>query len=222
MANVFKELLQLGVTRGAVPVSTIDAIEWFRKTSGHTEVFGDDPEEVSQLRKIYDEEGSAPIKTILEYGNENQQLVSTFGSTLVGQLVMFEYDAKHKNTKKLKYYDKFPLAFPLEIKKDGFVGINLHYLSPGYRALLLDELYDITINQGDKRQLPMFGVYNILKTSAKYRYYKPCIKRYLHKHIKSSFLKVPPEEWDIAMWLPFERFRGGTKKQVWSESTGKF
>lgn len=220
MSNIFKELLRLGVTRGDVPISTVNAIDWFRKTSGHTEIFGDDPEEIAQLTQIYKEESSATIKNIL--GSENQQLISSFGSVLLGQLVMFEYDAKHKNTKKLKYYDKFPLTFPLEIKKDGFIGINLHYLSPGYRAELLDQLYNITINEGNKRQLPISGVYKILKTSAKYRYYKPCIKRYLHKNIKSSFLRVPPNEWDIAMWLPFERFRGGTKKQVWSESTGKF
>jgi hypothetical protein len=87
----------------------------------------------------------------------------------------------------------------------------------------MDRLLGLAINEGSQRmQLPAIGLYKILKKTAKYRYYKPCIKRYLKTNIKSKFMMIPSNEWDIAMWLPFERFRGGTKKQVWSESIGKF
>ena len=43
-----------------------------------------------------------------------------------GVMNLFGYDAKHKAT--LPYYDKFPLIFPIEPAKGGFIGINFHYL----------------------------------------------------------------------------------------------
>ena len=43
-----------------------------------------------------------------------------------GEMYMFYYDAKHKDT--LPYWDRFPLVFPFSKVKDGFLGLNLHYL----------------------------------------------------------------------------------------------
>jgi hypothetical protein len=57
----------------------------------------------------------------------------------IGRMYMFSYDAKWKD--KLPYWDAFPLIFPIDFKKDGFLGINLHYLPPVLRAKLMDELY---------------------------------------------------------------------------------
>ena len=57
-----------------------------------------------------------------------------------GRLNMFIYDPKLKA--KLPYYDSFPLVLPIEQYKDGFLGLNLHYLPIGLRVRLLDRLVD--------------------------------------------------------------------------------
>jgi hypothetical protein len=60
--------------------------------------------------------------------------------------------------------------------------------------------------------------YQILKRASKYRYFKPCVKRYLFNHVVSSFMKINSSEWDIALMLPTERFQKQKKTAVWSES----
>jgi hypothetical protein len=49
-----------------------------------------------------------------------------------GIMNLFGYDPKHKD--RLPYYDVFPLIFPLEPAKGGFIGLNFHYLQPGARV----------------------------------------------------------------------------------------
>ena len=57
---------------------------------------------------------------------------------LRGSMYMYFYDPKHKQT--LPYYDRFPLTIMIEPRKNGFLGLNLHYLRPDIRAKFLDEL----------------------------------------------------------------------------------
>ncbi|MEK9888327.1 MAG: hypothetical protein VW735_06270, partial [Gammaproteobacteria bacterium] len=64
--------------------------------------------------------------------------------TDIGRMYMFQYDPKGKDT--LPYYDVFPLIFVLEKYSDGFLGMNLHYLPPVFRARLMDRLYQIERN----------------------------------------------------------------------------
>ena len=63
--------------------------------------------------------------------------------------------------------------------------------------------------------------YKDLNKIQKYRYFRPCIKKYLFNNVKSRYLIVPQNEWDIAIFLPLERF-GTTKRQtVWTDSREK-
>ena len=57
-----------------------------------------------------------------------------------GDMVMYTYNPKLK--KVLPYYDAFPLTIVVGPAKDGFYGINLHYLPPRVRAIFLDKLND--------------------------------------------------------------------------------
>ena len=52
--------------------------------------------------------------------------IGEFLTPEIGKMYLFQYDAKHK--KILPYWDRFPLIFPFDYAKDGFYGINLHYL----------------------------------------------------------------------------------------------
>jgi len=125
-------------------------------------------------------------------------------------------NTKHKKT--LPYYDRFPLIIPMERYKDGILGMNLHYLPPVLRARLLDALYDTLTNKKFDHNTKMKINYSIMKNASKYRYFQPCIKRYLGKHFRSRFIKVPSSSWTPAVFLPMERFEKASNKQVWTDS----
>ena len=131
---------------------------------------------------------------------------------------MFGYDAKMKD--ELPFYDRFPVVFPFSRDADSFTGINLHYLPHIYRARLMDALYMIVSDQkfNDKTRLRLS--YQLLSSSSKYKYFEPCVKKYLYNHVKTKFLQVPSNEWDIALFLPLERFTV-SKNVVFKDSIKK-
>lgn len=143
--------------------------------------------------------------------------VTTIGPQRIGQMFMFWYDAKLKD--ELPYWDRLPLVFPIEIYKDGFLGINLHYLPPMLRARLMDALYTTMNNKRYDATTRLRITYSILKSAAKYRGFKPCVKRYLSSHVRSAFITIEPTEWDMALMLPTERFVKARKQTVHNDST---
>ncbi len=134
----------------------------------------------------------------------------------IGQMFMFWYDAKHKAT--LPYWDRLPLIFAIELYSDGFLGINLHYLPPTMRAKLMDALYSIMNNDRYDETTRLLLSYRLLKGAAKYRWFKPCVKRYLTSHVQSKFVRILPTEWDMALMLPTERFVKARKTTVHQQS----
>ena len=118
-----------------------------------------------------------------------------------GVMNLFGYDAKHKAT--LPYYDKFPLIFPIEPAKGGFIGINFHYLPFGARVAFLKQLsqYSSDKNFDNKTRYMIDWVNN--------PYFRKTTKRYLNSQVRTSFLNVPADEMAIAIFLPVARFVGG-------------
>jgi hypothetical protein len=139
--------------------------------------------------------------------------VSTFK---LGGLYHFAYDARTKDV--LPYWDRFPLCIPLKRYGDGFLGLNLHYLSPRMRAAFLDKLLPLAIMNSDNDVVRLRVTYDILTSTTRYKEFEPCVKRYLTSNIKSKILEVHPNEWEVSLFLPTERFVGATKKQVYQES----
>ena len=135
----------------------------------------------------------------------------------VGDMMMFVYDPKLK--KELPYYDTFPLIFPFRKVKDGFYGINMHYLPYRHRAMLMDALLSTQLNNTKFDETTRMKIsYDILKSAAKFKYFKPCVKHYLDLHVQSRFIKIDPLEWDFALFLPTERFKKASKEDVWEDS----
>jgi hypothetical protein len=64
--------------------------------------------------------------------------------------------------------------------------------------------------------------YNVLKNASTIYEGLPCIKKYLYKQVKSRFLEITADEWDIAALIPYEYFDGATKNKVWTDSRKKF
>jgi len=132
-----------------------------------------------------------------------------------GLLNMFVYDPKGKE--KLPYYDTFPLVLPIEKYNNGFLGINLHYLSMPMRIRLLDRLVDYSNNNKFDESTKLQVDYSRLK---KIDLIKPCLKRYLAGHVKSKFRKVEADEFMIATLLPVQRFKKQSDNHVFGKSRG--
>lgn len=191
MAAIFDELLLKGIKAGQIPAREQAARDWYRAEAQKYK-------NLSETNFMKDSKGSLTDRP------------------LVGHMYFMYYHAKHRDT--LPYYDFFPLVFPYKKTPDGFMGINLHYLPLQYRAKLMDALYDITNNKTFDDTTKLKLSYAVLDSAAKYRYFKPCVKRYLTTQIRSRFLHVHPTEWDIALFLPLEKFRGAKKQTVWKDS----
>lgn len=137
----------------------------------------------------------------------------------LGRMCMFFYDPKWAN--ELPYYDRFPLIIPIEFYDDGFLGINLHYLPPLQRAKLLDAILAIMGDRYLDEKKRLYMSYQLLVGYTRTRLYEPCIKRYLYKHARSKYYIVEPENWQIAVLLPTERFEKANKQRVFTESMNK-
>ena len=161
-------------------------------------------DEISKLRKSGKEPYQWYRNRIKELGTPSQtQLIrdgKITGRVNFGALNMFIYDPKLKN--KLPYYDTFPLVLPIERYRDGFLGINFHYLPYALRARLLSRL-DPNAN------------YSALKNV---RLVKPTLKRYLNTNVRSRFRKLEEEDFMTAIMLPVQRFRKSSASKVWSDS----
>lgn len=191
--STFDTLLLKGVRSGQIPARTKDARKWFR--------------------------GMAR-KTKITPGSLFKEDTTRFKSRVaMGNMYFYFYDPKHKAT--LPFYDSFPLVFPIERYSDGFLGINFHYLPLPLRARLMDNLYDITSNVKFDNSTKLRATYSLLNSAAKFKHFKPTVKRYLTGHIRSRFLYVHPTEWDMALFLPVAKFQKAKLSTVYADSRSK-
>jgi hypothetical protein len=140
--------------------------------------------------------------------------------SIIGRMYFFYYDPKTKD--KLPYYDRFPLVLPIEQYQDGILGLNLHYIHPKQRIILLDKLSEFANNSKYDKTTKLRLSYSLLKNTSKIFEATPCIKRYLFSHVESRFLEIESGEWDIAALLPVSNFVGANPNKVYSDSRKKF
>ena len=141
-------------------------------------------------------------------------------ASIIGRMYFYFYDPKTKD--KLPYYDKFPLVIPIERYPDGFLGLNLHYIHPKQRIILLDKLSEIATDNNFDANTKLRISYDYLSRASRLFEAKPCIKRYLFSHVQSRFLEITADEWDIAALLPVESFMKADKNKVFADSQDKF
>jgi hypothetical protein len=141
-------------------------------------------------------------------------------TSMIGKMYFYFYDPKTKDT--MPYYDRFPLVIPIERYNDGFLGLNLHYIHPKHRMILLDKLSDTLSNSTYDEKTKLKINYRYLAAASRIFEANPCIKRYLFTQIQSRFLEITADEWDIAAMLPLESFVGATTSKVYADSRKKF
>jgi len=192
MAQLFSDILAQGIRKGQIPARSQQARDWYRQAAK------------DYSRRINDDKF---------FREDRDRLTSR---PLVGNMYMFYYTAKHQA--KLPYFDRMPLVFPFKKVKGGFLGLNLHYLPLTYRAKLMDALYDTASNDKYDETTRLNINYKILSSASKFEYFKPCIKHYLTSQLNSRFMYIYPSEWDSAIFLPLERFKGASKATVFADS----
>ena len=132
---------------------------------------------------------------------------------MLGKMFFYKYDPKW--AKKLPYWDMYPLVFPFERAPGGFYGLNLHYIPPRDRAVLMDSLNQYASNNKYDKTTRLELSYRLLK---RYGRAVPCVKRYLGDHVVSQTVRIDADEWEIAIFLPVERFQKASKGTVWKDS----
>jgi hypothetical protein len=193
---IFDNILIQGARQGIIPARTNAARDWYRSAAGKL---------MSNI-----------TPGVFEKRTDEARKVS---SMEFGYMYAFKYDPKTKND--LPYYDTFPLIFPVRMDSDGFLGINFHYLPPVLRAKLMNALYSTLTNKKYDDTTKVKISYSILQSASKYRFFKPMLKKYLRSHVRSQFLEVQVNEWDIAIFLPTESFRKADTGRVWEDSRKK-
>ena len=157
--------------------------------------------------------GETPEKILNRQGDDEAR-------ALIGKMYFFSYNPKWKD--KLPWYDTFPLVFPIERYPDGFLGLNFHYLAPKDRAILMDQLKIYANNKKYDETTKLRISYDLLKGFSKIPRARPTVHRYLLNKARSKFVLINADEWEVALFLPVERFKKATKKQVWAHSGGMF
>jgi len=188
---LFQELAKLA-ENNTFQKKSLESLEWYRKKVSN--LFG---EKQLELNQVFEKQN---------YPNK----------PLWGNIVTFKYTPKHKDT--LPYYDMYPLVLIIDISPQNFLGLNFHYLRPIDRAIFMDRLYKYQKLSVKDQTLKINMYYEWLQSSARLSYYKPCVKRYRTANIGNMFYTLMPQEWDIALFLPTEKFVGANKRTVWKHS----
>lgn len=193
-SSIFQDL-QIKAFRSGVTPRTKEAQKWFRK-------------QVSRMGKMN------------RWQLMKNEELSEVKRPSPGQMFMFFYNPKLRET--LPYYDEFPLIIMIDSAPGGFLGLNLHYLPLNLRARFFDALMDTMNNKKYDETTKLSISYGLLKQVSKMKYFKACIKHYLTDHVESQIVRVEPTEWDIALFMPLQKFKGANLSKVYSESKGKF
>lgn len=201
---VFDNILSQGERQGMIPNKTQQARTWFR----------------AQASKV----SIGPNALMAE---DRSAMVSV---PMIGQMYLFAYDPKTKAD--LPYYDRYPLVIPFDSTRlggratssstqPGFMGLNMHYLPLRLRARLMDALYTVISDENYDDRTHLQVSYKLLKSVTKYHMYKPCIKQYLFSHVRTRYFRIDPKSWDIALFMPLDRFVGANRESVYRDSYNK-
>jgi hypothetical protein len=136
-----------------------------------------------------------------------------------GKMYFFSYDPKFKST--MPFYDQFPLVVVLNYEKNGFLGLNLHYLRFHNRAIFLNYLIEFADSADwfeDPKAAMLLEYYLIKKSPGMRKFLRACIKSYRYNHFLSGVVQVSPSDWKIVPFLPIDRFQKASREEVWKWS----
>jgi hypothetical protein len=136
----------------------------------------------------------------------------------MGNLYFFGYLPESRD--KYDFFDEFPLVLMLKREKNGFIGLNFHYLRNKLRADFFDALLDYSdvTNYDVIPGSAMKISYEMLLSPKFKNYYKPCIRSYRFKNFITGLYEIDPRDWKTMMFLPLEKFSKMSREDVWKWS----
>lgn len=137
----------------------------------------------------------------------------------IGKLYFFEYDAKHKDT--LPIWDRYPLVFPFSMykAKDGMtivVGLNMHYLPPQLRMVAFKSLLSLRNESRYRKNTKLKMEWEVLKSMSGHKLFEHAVHAYRLDHLRSVLVEIPSQSWEMAIFLPTQRFQKGSSQTAWA------
>ena len=197
--NIFNQIQELRSNAG-IPERGRVAQDWFRQT----------------IRRLY---GDTPIRgreQLVQAEDTTTRSPQQIRGLRSGRMYMFVYNPKLRQ--QLPVYDRFPMIFVLEFRKQGFLGLNMHYLPIKLRLQLFNKLTVLLNTQAINENTRLRLSYQIIKNATKYHNALPLIREYKNKYIKSRMLEVHARDWEIALFLPADQFKKRGRQTVWADT----
>jgi len=147
------------------------------------------------------------IKTI-SFLNKQQKL-SMPSRLMRGQMVFFKYKPVSESfISRNKYYDAYPLVLLTDVYRGGFEGINLHYIEGDERTFLFENIMrSMPVMRGNEEWRNRISLsYDKLNASRKFKFFRPCYKRYLWEGLVRRPVVIPFEYWETMMKAETSRF----------------
>ena len=65
----------------------------------------------------------------------------------------------------------------------------------------MDSLYTISSDKKYDEGTRIRLSYKMLNSASKFRFFKPCIRKYLMSRVRGRFVKINANAWDVALFL---------------------
>ena len=170
------------------------------------------PQTSDNTKKAYDWYRTQVRKMVVPLSRA--QLLGQRKPLTPGGMFLFAYDPKTKED--LPYYDTQPLILCFRIEADRFWGINLHYLKPEERAIILRELMAIAgsnFHQTHKMKLS----WGLLGYYVKTKLLNHAVKQYLFDHVVIAPVMIDAAAWKMSIFLPTESFVKAHRSTIWKD-----
>lgn len=141
-----------------------------------------------------------------------------------GQMVFFKYKPQNESfLSRNTYYDSFPLVLITDVYRGGFEGINLHFLIPQHRTFLFDAIMRNlpTIKASEEWRTRLMVDYDRLDASRRYRFFKPCYRRYTWSGMKRRPVVIPFQIWEDMVQSETSRFVKARATTVYRDTLHK-
>ena len=138
-----------------------------------------------------------------------------------GQLVFFKYKPISESfISRNTYYDLYPMVLICDVRKEGFEGINLHYLHPQYRMFLFEQIIRRipVLKAGEEWRNRLAVDYDRLNGQRPMKFFRACYRRYLWKGMKRRPAILPYEMWEQLIESETSRFVGARPVTVYRDS----
>lgn len=162
-------------------------------------------DKVERIKNPAGDENRTPLDYVIKYP---------------GYFYMFRYDSKLYAEGKLKFFDAYPLVFVFQVDKDGFTGINFHYILPKFRALILVHLMKTYGDRFFKNERLIPVNWNMMQSSlggAK-RHINVAVKRYLWSNVQKmrgvSAMRIDNTDMENTMYFTSADWVNTTEHQI--------